>query len=117
METEKIEEIVVIEEVEEIEKVEKSEEIEEIEASENKGNKTLLDFIKIRVHNYGFWMSLAAFIPLAFQLFGNVEILPKNYDEIVNSILALLVTLGICSNPTTQSKFFLDDKCECGRDK
>lgn len=72
--------------------------------------KKILQYLSKRMSNYGFWLSLAAFIPLTLQLFGNVDVLPNNYEEIVNCSLALLVALGICNNPTTQSKFFLDDK-------
>ncbi len=72
--------------------------------------KSLSNYFLSRVGNYGFWLSLASFIPLALQLFGDVNILPENYQEIVNTILGLLVALGICNNPTTKAKFYSDDK-------
>ena len=70
----------------------------------------MVEYIKRRVSNYGFWISLSALIPLFLQVFGDKNILPSNYDEIVNCILTLLVALGVCNNPTTENRFFKDDK-------
>lgn len=70
----------------------------------------MVEYIKRRVSNYGFWISLSALIPLFLQVFGDKNILPSNYDEIVNCILTLLVALGVCSNPTTENRFYKDDK-------
>lgn len=70
----------------------------------------MVEYIKRRVSNYGFWISLSALIPLFLQVFGDKNILPSNYDEIVNCILTLLVALGICNNPTTENRFYKDDK-------
>lgn len=63
-----------------------------------------------RWKNYGLWLSIAAFIPLLLSSFG-IEILP-NYQELVNAFLAILVTAGIISNPTTMAKWFRDDSGE-----
>lgn len=60
-----------------------------------------------RFKNYGLWVSIAALIPLILSSFG-IQIIP-NYQEIVNAILAILVTAGILSNPTTSSKWYKDD--------
>ena len=60
-----------------------------------------------RWRNYGLWVSIAAFIPLLLSSFG-VHIVP-NYQEIVNAFLAILVTAGILSNPTTATRWFTDD--------
>ncbi|MEF9960034.1 MAG: holin [Niameybacter sp.] len=60
-----------------------------------------------RWRNYGLWVSVAAFIPLLLSSFG-INILP-NYQEIVNALLAILVTAGILSNPTTNAHWFKDD--------
>lgn len=62
-----------------------------------------------RWKNYGLWVSIAAFIPLLLQGFG-LNLLPENYDIIVNALLGILVTAGIISNPTADSKGYLDDK-------
>lgn len=61
-----------------------------------------------RFKNYGLWVSIAALIPLILSSFG-IHIIP-NYQEIVNAVLAILVTAGILSNPTTTTKWFGDDK-------
>lgn len=61
-----------------------------------------------RVKNYGFWVSLAALIPIACQVFG-ITHMPNNYGDIVNAILTLLIAAGIVSNPTTQTKGYKDD--------
>ncbi|WP_442878374.1 holin [Clostridium sp.] len=62
-----------------------------------------------RWKNYGLWIAIASFIPLLLQGFG-LDYLPGNYDQIVNSLLGILVMAGIISNPTTETKWFLDDK-------
>ncbi|MGL5243728.1 MAG: holin [Sarcina sp.] len=61
-----------------------------------------------RFKNYGLWVSVAAFIPLALQGFG-IKILPENYKEITTALLSILVLAGIISNPLTQNKGYLDD--------
>lgn len=61
-----------------------------------------------RWKNYGLWLSIAAFIPLLLSSFG-INMIP-NYQEIVNAFLALLVTAGIISNPTTKNLWYRDDK-------
>lgn len=62
-----------------------------------------------RFKNYGLWVSIAAFIPLLLNSFG-IDVLPKNYSDVVNALLAILVTAGILNNPQTESKGYLDDK-------
>ncbi|AKN30645.1 holin [Clostridium carboxidivorans P7] len=62
-----------------------------------------------RFKNYGLWVSIAAFIPLLLNGFG-IDVLPKNYSDVVNALLGILVTAGILSNPQTESKGYLDDK-------
>ncbi|WP_053983133.1 phage holin family protein [Niameybacter massiliensis] len=61
-----------------------------------------------RWRNYGLWVSIAAVIPLVLSAFG-IKIVPSEYQEIVNAVLAILVTAGIISNPTTTSRWFTDD--------
>jgi uncharacterized membrane protein len=60
-----------------------------------------------RFRNYGLWLSIAAFIPLAVEAFG-IKILPENYDEIVNSLLGILVVAGIIHNPE-KGRWYLDE--------
>lgn len=66
-------------------------------------------FDKSRFKNYGLWISVAALVPMVLQGFG-LDVLPSNYTEIINGILGVLVMAGILNNPTTDSKWFLDDK-------
>lgn len=62
-----------------------------------------------RFKNYGLWVSICALVPMVFKAFG-VDMLPENYNDIVYSILSILVMAGILSNPNTSNKGFLDDK-------
>lgn len=62
-----------------------------------------------RFKNYGLWVSICALVPMVFKAFG-VDMLPQNYNDIVYSILSILVMAGILSNPNTSNKGFLDDK-------
>ncbi|KFX53895.1 holin [Clostridium botulinum] len=64
---------------------------------------------KSRFKNYGLWVSIAALIPLILKCFG-IEIIQREYQQIVQAILSILVMLGIVSNPTTDTKWFNDDK-------
>lgn len=64
-----------------------------------------------RFKNYGLWLSIFAFIPLLLESFG-LGVVPKNYSEIVNSFLGILVIAGILNNPSTQSKGYLDDELD-----
>lgn len=62
-----------------------------------------------RFKNYGLWVSVAAALLMVLQAVG-VPVVPEQYDIVVNSILTILVTLGIVSNPKTENKGFGDDK-------
>ncbi|WP_102400610.1 holin [Haloimpatiens massiliensis] len=64
-----------------------------------------------RFRNYGLWLSIFAFIPLLLEGFG-LDVVPKNYSEIVNSFLGILVLAGILNNPSTQNKGYLDDEID-----
>ena len=65
--------------------------------------------IPSRFKNVGLWVSAASSILIIAQTFG-VDISPDKYNDIVNSVLSLLVVLGILNNPTTDNKFYGDDK-------
>ncbi|WP_032120842.1 holin [Clostridium amazonitimonense] len=69
-----------------------------------------------RLRNYGLWISIFAFIPLLLKGF-NINILPQNYEEIVSSLLAILVMAGLISNPATENKWYLDDEINKEQDK
>lgn len=62
-----------------------------------------------RFQNYGLWISIFALIPLILHAVG-IEVVPEEYQNIVNALLGILVGLGLISNPTTASKWYLDDQ-------
>ncbi|MGL5458087.1 MAG: hypothetical protein ACRDBY_00570 [Cetobacterium sp.] len=64
--------------------------------------------MKNRWTNFGLWTAIFAFIPILCEGFG-VSIIPHNYSDIVQCLLAILVLAGIINNPQTKNKFFLDD--------
>lgn len=64
--------------------------------------------IKQRIRNYGLWVSFASLVLLVVQAFG-VQIDVGKYNNVVNAILTLLVSLGIINNPTTKNKGYGDD--------
>ena len=61
-----------------------------------------------RFRNYGLWVSIAAFIPMFLKVLG-IDVLPDNYNDLVNSFLGILVIAGIVSNPKTEYKGYLDE--------
>ncbi|CUQ08907.1 phage holin [Clostridium baratii] len=71
----------------------------------------MLNIDMSRFKNYGLWVAIAALIPMVLKGF-NIDILPDNYQEVINAVLAILVMLGIISNPTTDNKGFIDDKTD-----
>lgn len=64
-----------------------------------------------RFKNYGLWVSILALIPMILSAFG-VNVVPEEYQVITNTILSILVALGIISNPTTESKWYIDDNAK-----
>lgn len=64
-----------------------------------------------RFKNYGLWVSIAALVPLVLNATG-VKVVPEDYNQIVNAILAILVAAGVISNPATEAKWYLDDKAK-----
>lgn len=59
--------------------------------------------------NYGLWVSLASTVLLVLQAL-EIGIDAGKYNEFVNILLALLVALGVISNPQTENKWYGDDK-------
>lgn len=59
-----------------------------------------------RFKNYGLWVSLASLILMALQDAG-VHITPEKFNAYVQSILGILVVLGIVSNPK-EGKWYQD---------
>jgi len=62
-----------------------------------------------RLRNYGLWVSVASLAFMLIQEFG-IQITPDKWEVYVNSILGILILLGIINNPNTENKGFLDDK-------
>ena len=67
-----------------------------------------MNFDLSRFKNYGLWVSVLALIPMVLSSFG-VKIIPEEYQLISNTVLSVLVALGIISNPTTNCKWYVDD--------
>lgn len=61
-----------------------------------------------KYRNYGLWLSIFALIPLVCKGYG-LDILPKNYEEIITTLLAVLVALGVISSPK-EGKGYTDQK-------
>ena len=53
-----------------------------------------------RFKNYSLWVAVIALIPMILSGFG-VVLVPATYTAVTNSILGILVLLGIISNPLT----------------
>ncbi|BDU86869.1 phage holin [Clostridium perfringens] len=53
-----------------------------------------------RFKNYGLWLSISTLISLILQGF-QIEILPDNYQEIVNVILSIMALIGVINHPTS----------------
>lgn len=62
-----------------------------------------------RFKNYGLWVSLLALIPLILSCFG-INLVPEEYEQIINLVLSILLALGVINNPTTESRWYKDDK-------
>ncbi|MGG2024203.1 phage holin [Gottfriedia sp. S16(2024)] len=67
--------------------------------------------IPARFKNVGLWVSAASSVLIIAQAFG-LHVSPDKYNEVLNAVLSLLVVLGILNNPTTDNKFYGDDKHE-----
>lgn len=62
-----------------------------------------------RLRNYGLWISVASLSFMLIQEFG-VQITPEKWELYINSILGILILLGIINNPTTNNRGFGDDE-------
>lgn len=64
--------------------------------------------MKNKWKNYGLWAAIAALIPILVQSLGVYDInilLPDNYEQLVATILNILVLAGIISNPSIGKGF------------
>lgn len=79
---------------------------------------TFLQVLKQRFRNYGFCVSFFALIPIVCQMLG-IELPLGEFESMTNTILTFLVAAGLVSNPTTQSRWYMDDPdtCMCQRCK
>ncbi|VYT91464.1 holin [Clostridium tertium] len=68
-----------------------------------------MNFEWSRFKNYGLWVSILALIPMILSAFG-VKVVADEYQSITNVVLSILVALGIVNNPTTNCKWYIDDK-------
>lgn len=56
--------------------------------------------IKEQIKNKCFWVSVVSLIVLTAQQF-NLDIIPDNFQDYVNSVLPILVAMGILNNNAT----------------
>ena len=56
--------------------------------------------IKEQIKNKYFWLSVVSLVVLTAQQF-NLDIIPDNFQDYVNSILTILVAMGILTNNST----------------
>jgi phi LC3 family holin len=57
--------------------------------------------LKARMRNKAFWVALISAIVLLIQQLGLKDLIPNNYGDIVNSVLTILVMLGIIVDTST----------------
>lgn len=60
--------------------------------------KDILTNLKPRLQNYGTWIAFFALVPILAQIFGFQ--LPANFSDAINTLLTLLVMLGVLNNPS-----------------
>ena len=56
--------------------------------------------IKQQIKNKYFWLSVVSLVVLTAQQF-NLDIIPDNFQDYVNSALTILVAMGILTNNST----------------
>lgn len=61
--------------------------------------KKIRTYFEPRIKNKGFWLSIFAIIPLVIECFFDKSIIPANYEQITNTVLSVLVIMGIVNNP------------------
>lgn len=62
-----------------------------------------------RFNNIGLWLSFAALLFLILQDLG-LSLSSERFDQYVKLGSQILILLGIVNNPTTDNKWFIDDK-------
>ena len=56
--------------------------------------------LKQQIKNKYFWLSVVSLVVLTAQQF-NLDIIPDNFQDYVNSVLTILVAMGILTNNST----------------
>lgn len=54
----------------------------------------------LRLQSKYFWVALISLIVLLSQQLG-FDIFPKNWEEVLNTVLSILILLGVINDPTT----------------
>lgn len=55
---------------------------------------------KLRLQSKYFWVALISLIVLLTHQLG-FDIFPKNWEEVLNTVLSILILLGVINDPTT----------------
>ncbi|MFZ7175757.1 phage holin [Streptococcus hyovaginalis] len=56
---------------------------------------------KLRLRNTTFWLTLIPLLVLLLQQIG-LNIVPENWEEVFNTIMAILTLIGAVNDPTTK---------------
>lgn len=56
---------------------------------------------KLRLQNKTFWLTLIPLLVLLLQQIG-LNIVPENWEDIFNTIMAILTLIGAVNDPTTK---------------
>lgn len=56
--------------------------------------------LKEQIKNKYFWVSVVSLVVLTAQQF-NLDIIPSNFQDFANSVLTILVAMGILNNNAT----------------
>jgi uncharacterized membrane protein len=65
--------------------------------------------IPARFKNVGLWLSLVSGAVLVLEAYG-VHINPEKYNATMKFVEMVLMAFGLYNNPTTDNKFYGDDK-------
>jgi phi LC3 family holin len=71
----------------------------------------IVQYLRKRWRNYGFWISLASAVLLMLTAFG-LKIDNEQVMTAVKAVLGTLTVLGIVNDPTTTTGSYADDKEE-----
>ena len=63
--------------------------------------------LRDRLSNYGLWVSLFALLGMILEDFFGITLVKEQYELYTNSILTILVLLGLVNNPTN-GKWYKD---------